>query len=496
MRFRFSPPESRGVLMGFSLGRLVALVGALGCAVLAIRSGGPASAVLWVILALVLLVLGLGRWGGRPFTAWLPVLVAYGVQQRLNRHVYRGGPFAPNAAAEHMDLPGPLASYAWLPARAPDGQHEIGLVHDRAAGQVIAVLQCSGTNTILEDSALQDRRITDWGDVMRALGGDDESLVRWQVLERTIPDGASAADQFIRSRMLPEKVSTPAAEALRQLVSASAPGALRHEVFLAVRFDAGRMGPQVKAAGGTDAAVAAVVVDALYAIERAVADAGITSHGWLPPRALAAVLRTQFDPADLETIEARDVDGDGARAGVAPQLAGPVAAEAHWAMYRHDSAWSQTVWVHQLPVREVGRHWLMPLLNQTSCRRSVALVAEPMTAARAEAMARRQLVQHEGDRRTRQKLKLVENARARKELAAVAQEDEEVAAGFARMRYSMYVTVTAADPDELQRDVRLVRRQLSRSGCESVVLFGEQDQAFAAGALPLAYGLTPMRGLL
>jgi hypothetical protein len=60
----------------------------------------------------------------------------------------------------------------------------------------------------------------------------------------------------------------------------------------------------------------------------------------------------------------------------------------------------------------------------------------------------------------------------------------------------MFVTVTAADQDALQRDVRLVRRQLSRSGCESVVLFGEQDQAFAAGALPLAYGLAPMRGVL
>jgi hypothetical protein len=54
--------------------------------------------------------------------------------------------------------------------------------------------------------------------------------------------------------------------------------------------------------------------------------------------------------------------------------------------------------------------------------------------------------------------------------------------------------VTAASEKALDRDVRGVKRILSRAGCESVSLAGEQDQAFAAGALPLARGLKPVRG--
>lgn len=496
MKFRFSPLESRGVLLGLSLGRLVALVTALALAVLAFRTSSLPLQIVLGVVVLLLVVLGLVRIGGRPLTAWLPVVLSYWLQRSTRQNVFRGGPFAPNGVENFMALPGPLASCQWLPARAHDGQREIGLIKDKQNGHVIAVLLCSGTNVILEDSSLQERRIGDWGDVMRTLGTDDDSLVRWQVLERTVPDGAGAAEAFIRNRMLPEKANTPAARSLQQLVEVSAPSALRHEVYLAVRFDLKRLAPQIKAAGSTDAAAAAVVVDALYSIERSVADAGVISHGWLPPRGLAAVLRSQYDPVDLPLLESRAVDADGVAPGVAPQLAGPVAAEAHWTFYQHDSGVSQTVWVHALPARDVGRHWLQPLLNQTNCRRSISLVAEPMSSQKAEALARRQMVQHQGDRETRRKLKLVESARVRKEANAVAQEDEEVASGFSRVRYSMFVTVTATDHDALARDISLVRRKLSKAGCESVVLFGEQDQAFMAGALPVAFGLAPMRGVL
>ncbi|MFE5327236.1 SCO6880 family protein [Embleya sp. NPDC056575] len=493
MRFKFSPLESRGVLMGFTLGRLGALVAALLGGVAIIRSDNWPLRIIWIAVTGIFLVIAMARWSGRSLTAWAPVIWAYLAQRGMRQNVYRGGPFARNGVQEHMELPGALAGCVWLPARAPDGQREVGLIHDRHARHVVAVLRCQGTNTILEDSSLQERRVVDWGSVMRSFG-DDESLASWSVMERTVPDGANRAQRFIRTRMV--RPDTLAATSLKQLVAASAPSTLRHEVYLAVRFDLARLSAQVKEAGGTDAAIAAVVVDALGALEQGVLDAGVGTEGWLSPRGLAAVLRTQFDPGDLTTLEARGVDGEGAAEGVDPRLAGPAATESHWAYFRHDSGWSQTVWVHQLPVREVGRNWLTPVLNQTSCRRSVTLVAQPLSTAKAEAMSRRQMVAHEGDRRTRQKLKLVEGARQRQEARAASREDEEVAAGFTRVRYSMFVTVTAVDVAALEKEMRVVRRKLSQAGCESVVLYGEQDQAFLAGALPLAYGLAPMRGVI
>ncbi|UVS77330.1 hypothetical protein [Actinokineospora sp. UTMC 2448] len=62
-------------------------------------------------------------------------------------------------------------------------------------------------------------------------------------------------------------------------------------------------------------------------------------------------------------------------------------------------------------------------------------------------------------------------------------------------RYPMFVCVTAPDLDRLRRAVSSVRRRLTRIKCSAMPLYGEQDQAFFAAALPLARGLSPMRGL-
>jgi hypothetical protein len=91
-------------------------------------------------------------------------------------------------------------------------------------------------------------------------------------------------------------------------------------------------------------------------------------------------------------------------------------------------------------------------------------------------------------------LRLVRTAREDEEARAVEQIDREQARGHVRYRYALLVTVTASDLKSLDRDVRAVKRLLSRAGCEAVSLAGEQDQGFLAGALPLARGLKPMRG--
>lgn len=91
-------------------------------------------------------------------------------------------------------------------------------------------------------------------------------------------------------------------------------------------------------------------------------------------------------------------------------------------------------------------------------------------------------------------MRLVRTAREDEEARAVEQIDREQAAGHVRYRYAVLVTVTADSPEQLRHDVRAVRRVLGRCGCQAVVLYGEQDQAFVAGALPLARGLKPMRG--
>jgi hypothetical protein len=68
-----------------------------------------------------------------------------------------------------MDLPGPAASYVWLPATAADGTTQIGLLHHRKERTVTAALACFGANLILADRDVQGQRLTDWAQLLNIL---------------------------------------------------------------------------------------------------------------------------------------------------------------------------------------------------------------------------------------------------------------------------------------------------------------------------------------
>jgi hypothetical protein len=203
------------------------------------------------------------------------------------------------------------------------------------------------------------------------------------------------------------------------------------------------------------------------------------------------VIHTQFDPDslplyDLQSGEQHELD---------PRTAGPSATERQWRAYLHDSAVSSTVWVHELPRRPVKANWLTPLLQQSDLRRSISLVVEPLSPARAERSINNQRLAAAGSIYMKQKHGLVVDARTQKELEAAQRLDDELATGSGYFRYSMFVCCTAPDADQLRRAVTSVRRRLTRVRCSTMVLYGEQDQGYFAGALPLARGLAPMRGL-
>jgi hypothetical protein len=503
-QFQFPPRSSRGAVLGFAWSQIAMVVAGLIAAVIGLnlltignRWGGSAM----FALTAVLVTLGLLRLKGRRITEWIPVVAGALVQRRAGQDEYRGGPFAPNSGAEHMNLPGPAAGYVWLPALASDGKTEVGLLHHRTEKTVTAALPCFGANFILADREVQSQRLVDWAQVLQILGSEyaDTGLVRWALTTRAVPDTGNRAQRYLVNRTV--DTTSTAYRSLAELTAAAAPAAQRHEIYLSVVFDIAKLSGEVADAGGTDTAIATVILDRLTGIEATVAEAGITTGGWLSTRGYAAVLRTQFDPDDQEVVDlrggtaARDGRTGSTPAGVQPRLAGPVAARMlGWHTYQHDSGFSRTLWVAEMPRQKVAATWLTPLYMRTTCRRTVTLVAQPVPAALAQLASRKDKVARAGDELTKRKLRLVRTAREDDEARSVDQIDREQAQGHVRYRYALLVTVTSATEKALDRDVRGVKRILSRAGCESVSLAGEQDQAFAAGALPLARGLKPVRG--
>ncbi|MFI5496586.1 SCO6880 family protein [Actinoplanes sp. NPDC051859] len=500
IKFKFPPRSSRGAILGFTASQLGMVVAGVICAVIGanlLTVGHRWLAISLFTAAALLVTLGLLRLKGRRVTEWLPVVVGALLQRRSGQDEYRGALYSPDVRAGHLDLPGPAAGYEWLTAVAGDGMTEVGLLHHRRERTVTATLLCSGTNFVLADRSVQEQRLVDWAQVLQILGTEyaDTGLVRWSVSSRAVPDVGNRARRYLVNRAV--DTTTAAYRSLAELTASAAPAARRHEVFLTVVFDTARMSAEIKQAGGTDTAIGVVVLDRLAGIAATVAEAGITTSGWLSPRRYAAVLRTQFDPADQEVVDLRGSTATrtGVPVGVTPRLAGPVAARTlGWNTYQHDSGYSRTLWVAQMPRQSVTATWLTPLYTRTTAWRTVTMVAEPVPAALAMLATRRDKVSRAGDELTKRKLRLVRTASEDNEARSVEQIDREQAQGHIRYRYAVLVAVTATSIDTLERDVRSVKRLLSRAGCEAVSLAGEQDQAFAAAALPLARGLKPLRG--
>ena len=487
--YTFPPRRTNGVIGKLGLGQLVAIVVAIALPWVGIQTGSPVAFAVLLAAGGLLVWVSFMRIGGRYVTEWArPVASAVWSRMR-GSHVYRGAVFGPNSLAHGMDLPGDLAAMRMISAPNPDGRNRIGLVLDDQTNTVTATLLTEGTPIILEESGEQLARLADWEAVMESTCDEDTAIARWQLLFRSMPDATNMAQQYYADKVTDR--DTLPAQALRELVSQAAPVAQRHEVFFAVAFDLQRLAADIKASGGDDEAIGVVVVERLAELQRQIIEARIPVRGWLSPAHFAAVIHTQFDPDSLPLYDLQS----GERHELDPRTAGPSATERQWRAYLHDSAVSSTVWVHELPRRPVKANWLTPLLQQSDIRRSISLVVEPLSPARAERSINNQRLAAAGSIYMKQKHGLVVDARTERELDAAQRLDDELAMGAGYFRYSMFVCCSAPDTEQLRRAVTSVRRRLTRVRCSTMVLYGEQDQAFFAGALPLARGLAPMRGL-
>ena len=228
---------------------------------------------------MLLLTWGLLRLRGRRLTEWTPIVMGRCCNKQPSRTATAAGCSPPPRGTQHLQLPGPAArGYRWLPAVAADGLTEVGLLHHRREGTVTAALACAGGNLVLADTSVQHQRLTSWADVLNLLGTEyaDSGLARWSLTARAVPDVSSRAQRF-----LGRQGTGTASAAYRSLaeLTAAAPGAQRHEVFLTVVFDVRKLSAEVSDAGGTDAAIATVVLDRLTGIRAAVREAGIETNG-------------------------------------------------------------------------------------------------------------------------------------------------------------------------------------------------------------------------
>ena len=122
-------------------------------------------------------------------------------------------------------------------------------------------------------------------------------------------------------------------------------------------------------------------------------------------------------------------------------------------------------------------------------RRSLSIVAHPLTNAEAMRSVRKQRVEYQTDAAQRDKLGQLTDFAAEQEWADVTQRERDLVAGHGDLRFAGFLTITASTLDNLRADQAAVEQAAIQAGCETRLLRGQQAQAFVAAALPLCRGI-------
>jgi hypothetical protein len=499
LRVVFARRRVEGALFGLSAAQLVLAVVALFLVVAAVngRSGWG----WWLAGAVVLLVLIVARFHGRSWADIGPALMVEALMRIAGWHVFRGGPVRGDRADDRAFMVGqPMLPGAL--SRLRFGAYQVGrdgppvcVVTDTADGTVTVVLAVQGTGGALTDTATLNAHAAAFGSLLNGIARGRTPVLGLQILHRVIPDQGDEVWREARRRG--QAGSRFAWQAYRALLAAHADGGLRHESYVVLRLDPARDAEVVREFGGGPEAAAALAVRWVSTLRRQLRSCGVDVLGWLPPRGVAAVLRSAYDPASDRMVKRRgggdgDTMGgdDGLPSGVDPAAAGPMYGRRAMSYYAHHDQVTRTWWIQQWPHAKSGVPvgFLQPLLLALPHRHTVSLLLTPVPPRKAS----RQTNTASSSVETRQHLNRKIGRRRQKtddrELADLDRREDDAVDGHATFRVAGLVSVTTT-PDRLETATADTESALNECNLEGQRWILETDQAFAMAALPLARGL-------
>jgi len=464
-RYRFPPLEHRGVLAGLS-GPQLALLAAGGVGAIGIIRAATTAAGLLAAAAVLALACAGAFWtvAGRSPGSWV-VIGAGWLRHRARGPETSGGP-AP------LRPPRVLAGVSILAAPAIPGGPPMGVVKDRKAGTLAAILAVRGRSFSLLDPEEKERRLGAWGAVLAAVGRDGSPVHRIQWLERAGPGSGDGLHGYLEDAGSGD--ARQPLESYRQLISGAGPAGQVHEVLLVVAVDPRRASRAVRAFGRGADGGCGLLRREVRLLEGRLRSADLAVDSILTERQVADALRLAVEPSERSW----------SRLG-----AWPLASDEAWSAYRTDGNWSVTYWVADWPRVDVGPDFLSPLLlGPGHARRTVALVMAPVAPARAARQVEAARTADLADEQLRRRAGFLTSARRRRETEGVLQREGELADGHGEYRFSGYVTVTAADLSELTSACAEVEQSAQQAHLDLRRLYGQQAEGFT-WTLPLARGL-------
>lgn len=410
---------------------------------------------------------------------WMEKMM-FGMAQWRGRTLYRSGPLGvmPGSATP---LPGILAG-SKVSEHVDSFDRVFALVH-HADKSVAVVMSVTPPGIDLVDRDQVDTSVAQWGEWLAMLG-NEIGVVQATVVVESSPDSGEALARHIQT-MNAAGTSSVARDVMNEVAAEYRVGAAQMRVWVTVTFQPSLMSSKKR----TVEELARDIGGRLTGITQQLKAAGAGAVHLMTAAQLARAIRTAYDPAALELVELAHSRGE--QAELAWEDAGPIAAEALWDAYRHDSGVSRTWVVSQPPQGVIHENVLERLLHISADveRKRVAIVYRPISAARTGDIAER-------DQNRANNAVTVgggNNARALREARIAQRNASEEAAGAGIEDFAIIITATTRE--ENLEDVSSVVRALASSSklARIRVAYGAQDSAFALG-LPL--GVRPSSSIV
>jgi hypothetical protein len=469
-RYRFGPLESRGVILGLTAGQVVSVGSGLVLCVAALRALPPPFN---LGAALVMVAAGLAvafaPVGGRSPQEWLPVLGVWLRSGAARRPGWRNS--APLSSTASQPPPA-LAGCEVVGHRGRGLDRPLGVLVDRQRGTLTAVMAVAGRGFPLLDPAEKERRISAWSAVLAGLARQGTAVHRLQWVER-VQAGARLADSLALAERLDPTAPGPAVASYASLLADAGPASPERETLLALsvtrsrsRIRGGRRGQRQDHQEDLERLSREVAL-----LRSNLGGAEIEVESVLGPVALGRCLASAWN--------GRSVGWSGPW---------PMALEERWDRLRADGAWHATYWVAEWPRSDVGPDFMVPLLLLASAVRSVAVTMQPVDPRQAAREVESARTTGAADEELRRRSGFLATARRQRQAEGVARREVELADGHVDYRFSGYLTVSAADPDALERSCSEVEQAAGQARLELRRLYGQQGEAFTF-TLPAGRGL-------
>lgn len=487
--YRFGPLDRPGWLLGMGAAQCLGLgAGVLGLGIM-LSAGVPVPVAL--MPGALAVVLAFTSWRGRPVHEQVPALVSHATQTVLGRRRWvarvplltgapadgdRSLPLPPFLEGLELLDAGPVA---WSPAA-----ESLGVLRDRRCGDLSATVAVHGGAFAVLERADQDRALNRWGDVLAAFCGERRPVSRIRVTEHAAPSGVAAHERFAADHGADPQTSA-ARRAYDELLAGAAPGAVGHQVLVTLTVEQRRV--RARNRPGLEAAVDALGEE-LRLLTARLEVAGLTVGPPMSPRQLASVLRTRLDPLRASTRATGPTPLAGLAGMDVARRFGPMATDNRWAEVRVDGSYHRAYWVAEWPRLEVGPSWLEPLLLHPGGVRTFSIHYEPVPPTRSQRRIDRDTTRLAADEEQRSRAGFRIGARHRRAEAAVLERETELVAGYAELEFAGFLTVSAAEPDELDRTCAELEQAAGQAGLDLRPLDARHDLGLVC-SLPAGRGL-------